>query len=127
VEQSYKGDLDFEIAFLEGVLALWPDYVDALKPLAEDYTRRGLYVKGLQADEKLAALLPSDPVVRYNLACSYALARRPQAALDALGAAVELGYDDAEHMSQDEDLVSIRSDKRFLCLLDEIRRKREQD
>jgi len=123
----HETDLDFEIAFLEGVLRSWPEYVDALKLLAEDCTRRGLYMKGLEADEKLAALLAFDPVVRYNLACSYALVGRPEAALAALRAAVELGYDDADHMSQDKDLESIRSDKRFQSLLRKVRRRREKD
>ena len=41
-----SNDLDFEISFLEGVLKHRPNYIDALAPLAEAYTRRGFFEKG---------------------------------------------------------------------------------
>ena len=68
-----SNDLDFEISFLEGVLKHRPNYIDALAPLAEAYTRRGFFEKGLEIDKRLAFLCQDDPVVHYNLACSYVL------------------------------------------------------
>ena len=47
-----SNDLDFEISFLEGVLKHRPNYIDALAPLAEAYTRRGLFEKGLETCQK---------------------------------------------------------------------------
>ena len=42
-EQDDQEQLDFEIEFLEAVLARKPEYFDALNTLAYDYTARGLY------------------------------------------------------------------------------------
>ena len=82
-----SNDLDFEISFLEGVLKHRPNYIDALAPLAEAYTRRGLFEKGLEIDKRLAFLCQDDPVVHYNLACSYVLSGYTAKALTALKAA----------------------------------------
>lgn len=123
--ENYDNPLDFEIAFLEGVLDVWPENVEALKAIAEDYTSRAFYSKGLQADLKLAKLLPHDPTVHYNLACSHALVGNRQAAFDALETAISLGYDDDSHMCADPDLQSIRSDPRFQELVARIKQSRK--
>lgn len=123
--ENYDNPLDFEIAFLEGVLDVWPENVEALKAIAEDYTSRGLYAKGLQADLKLAKLLPHDPTVHYNLACSHALVGSRQAGFDALETAISLGYDDDSHMCADPDLQSIWSIPRFQELVARIRQIRK--
>lgn len=49
----------------------------------------------------------------YNLGCSHARAGNRRAALDALEKAISLGFNDAEHLAADEDLVSLREEKRF--------------
>lgn len=49
----------------------------------------------------------------YNLACCQARQGRTAAALGYLEAAVHAGYLDAEHMRDDEDLASLRHEKRF--------------
>ena len=60
----------------------------------------------------------SFPVLfRFNLACSYALLKRPDQALKTLRRAVELGYWDFRYMREDRDLESIRHDPRFRQLL----------
>ncbi len=99
---------DFEIAFLEGVLSRRPNYVDAMIPLAEAYTRKGFFEKGLKVDQRLVALRSNDPIVRYNLACSYALAGKTGLAFRAIKCAVSLGYDDFEHLDNDPDLLLLR-------------------
>lgn len=108
---------DFEIAFFEGVLKNRPDYVDALIPLAEAYTRKGMYEKGLEADLRLAQLCPEDGVAHYNLACSYALTSQPEKALQTLLRAVKLGWTDFAHMAKDKDLVSLHKIPQFIKLL----------
>ena len=108
-----KEDLDFFIAFFEGVLRRSPCFVEALMALAEAYTRKGLYGKGLEVDEQLVALRPQDPVCRYNIACSYSLLGRVEEALRQLRQAIELGYEDFSYMAQDPDLVNVRQDRRF--------------
>ena len=108
---------DFEISFFERLVRDHPNFVDALKPLAEAYTKKGLYEKGLHVDRRLAQLCPRDAGIHYNLACSYALLGKKDAALLALERSVELGYDDLEHLKKDPDLKSLRNDPRFKSLL----------
>lgn len=101
-------DLDFEISFLEGVLKRRPNYVHALVPLAEAYTRRGWYEKGLEIDKRLAGICQDDPIVHYNLACSYALSGYTAKALTALKRSIRLGFWDIEHLQKDPDLKGLR-------------------
>ncbi len=114
--------LDYEIAFLEGVVARKGDYFDALNALAYDYTARGLHEKGLEADRRLAQLRPDDPGVLYNLACSLALTRQLDEAFTTLARAVGLGYHDFEHIQEDADLTPLRQDPRFPTFLELLRR-----
>ena len=108
---------DFEIAFYEGVLRRNPKYVDALGPLAEAYTRGGHYQKGLEIDKRLSRLRKEDPIVHYNLACSYALVGRKKSSLLALQRSVRLGYRDFAHMRRDADLKILHGDPAFEKLL----------
>ena len=57
----------------------------------------------------------------YNAACSYALAHQTERALAALRDAVHAGWDDADHMDSDDDLDSIRRDRRYKQLVEEVR------
>lgn len=108
-----EDSLDFEIAFYEGVLKRTPHYIEAIIPLAEAYTRKGLYKKGLEMDLRLTELCADDPVAYYNLACSYALLGKKQEALTALQKAVALGYSDFRHLRKDADLKSLDGDPVF--------------
>ena len=109
--------LDFEIQFYEGIVKRSPQYIEALIPLAEAYTRKGLYKKGLEIDKCLASLCGDDPVVFYNLACSRALVGHKKEALAALKRAIELGYRDFAHLLKDPDLKSLHQELDFkkLC------------
>lgn len=115
-------DLPFETALYESVLARDPDNVEALLALGEACTRQGAYARGLEVDQKLVRLRPADPVVRYNLACSLALLKRPDEAFEALTQAVDLGYRDLKHLDADPDLDPLRQDPRFATLRDRILR-----
>ena len=109
--------VDFEISFYEGVVRQKPNYVEALIPLAEAYTRKGLHQKGLAIDRRLANLCKDDPVIHYNLACSLALVGKKPESLAALRTAIRLGYSDFKHMRHDADLQSLSSDPEFQKLL----------
>ena len=108
-----QSDLDIEIAFLEGLIAREPDWVEVLKLLGDGYTRRGRIDEGLKVDERLAGLCPDDPYVFYNLACSCSLAERFDQALDALDRALKLGYDDIKWLSKDPDMANLRKHPLF--------------
>jgi hypothetical protein len=71
-------------------------------------------------DKRLVHLRPNDPLAHYNLACSFALLKRPDLSLKTLRRAVELGYRDFRYMREDRDLESIRRDPRFRQLLREF-------
>jgi tetratricopeptide (TPR) repeat protein len=116
VEQS---QLDFEIEFFGAILERRPDYVDVLRVMGNNLTLKGRYAHGLVIDKRLVQLRPADPLAHYNLACSYALLKRPDMALKTLRRAVELGYRDFRYMREDRDLDSIRHDPRFRQLLRE--------
>lgn len=109
--------LDFEIRFFEGLVKENPRFVDALIPLAEAYTKKGLHKKGLTIDKRLARLRKNDPVVHYNLACSYALLGQTKEALATLEKAIELGYHDFAYLLRDKDLKNLHSDPTFRSLI----------
>jgi tetratricopeptide (TPR) repeat protein len=110
-------DLDFEISFFEEVLEERPDYLEALIALGDAYTKKGRYHEGLAIDKRLIYLKPDDPVIRYNLACSYSLLQMPDQCLEALEKAIRLGYRDFLFMEEDPDLAFIQKDPRYQELL----------
>lgn len=110
-------NLDFEISFFESLVKENPNFIDALIPLGDAYTKRGLYEKGLAVDLKLCELLPLDPIVHYNLACSYSLLGNIDMALHTLEKAIKLGYRDFRWIQKDPDLENIRKDSRFPILI----------
>ncbi len=106
-------DLDTKIQFIEGLVRRDPDYVDALQLLGDHYTRRGRFSEGLHVDERLARLEPANPLVFYNLACSYSLTDEFERALAALHQAIQLGYRDFKWLAKDPDLKKLRAQPGF--------------
>ena len=90
-----------------------PEFVEALQILGDAYTKSGQWEKGLKIDQRLAKLCPENPLVFYNLACSYSLLKRVDEAFAALAEAVRRGYDDARWLIKDPDLANLRQDHRF--------------
>jgi tetratricopeptide (TPR) repeat protein len=101
-------DLDIEIGFIEGVLRRDPAYVEALRVLGDDYTRRGRFVDGLKVDQQLVRLRPDDPLIHYNLACSFSLTDQVELAFNELETAIRLGYRDYRWLARDPDLRKLR-------------------
>lgn len=110
---GHDSDEQFELKFVEEVLAQDPCNEDALMLLGHTYTQLGKYEKGLNIDRRLVKLRPADPMVYYNLACSHSLLRNIDAALAALDRAASLGYRDVKQMLGDPDLANVRQDSRF--------------
>jgi tetratricopeptide (TPR) repeat protein len=115
-----QSQLDFELEFYGRILERHPHHIDVLRVMGNNLTLRGRYAEGLQIDKRLVQLRPDDPLAHYNLACSYALLKRPDQALKTLRRAVELGYRDFRYLREDHDLDSIRHDPRFRQLLREF-------
>ncbi len=106
-------DLDIEIGFMEGVVQRDPHFVEALQILGDDYTRRGKLQEGLKIDQQLAQLRPEDPTMLYNLACSYALTKLYEQAVEALDQAIDQGYRDFKWLIKDPDLKGLRQHPLF--------------
>ncbi len=115
-------ELDVEIGFLEGVTRRDPGFVEALQVLGDAYTKRGKFDAGLEIDEQLSKLCPKDPMVFYNLACSYALTKRQEQAAVALARAIEVGYSDFKWLMKDPDLESLRKHPAFDKVLTKLKR-----
>jgi tetratricopeptide (TPR) repeat protein len=115
-------ELDVKIEFLEGIVRRDPDYVEALQLLGDHYTQRGKFEQGLDVDERLSRIEPQNPLVFYNLACSYSLTGRMDLAVSALEKALALGYRDFKWLAQDPDLRTVRKHPLFRNIEDKIRR-----
>ena len=124
--KAHREDLEFEIRFFEGIARRDPHYIEALQILGDAYTKTGQWGKGLHVDKRLARLCPDNPLVFYNLACSYSLMNHLDEAFSALRRAVRLGYDDARWLNKDPDLENLRRDSRFERIRDNISKKRQE-
>ena len=111
--RANQRDLDTKIEFIEGIVRRDPNYVDALQLLGDHYTQRGLFAEGLKVDEHLARLEPQNPLVFYNLACSYSLTEEFERAVFALEKALSLGYRDFTWLAKNPDLKKLRSQPVF--------------
>ena len=77
----------------------------------------------MDIDLRLAKLCPNNPLVFYNLACSYSLLKRVDEAFAALAEAVSRGYDDAPWLNKDPDLDNLRQDSRFKKIRENLSQK----
>jgi tetratricopeptide (TPR) repeat protein len=114
-------ELNVEVSFLEGLVRRDPRYVEALQMLGDDYTRRGDYDQSLKVDEQLSRLQPLNPLVFYNLACSYSLNREFGRAAASLEKALSLGYCDFKWLARDPDLRPLRQHPLYSNIKSKIR------
>ena len=115
-------ELDVKITFMEGVVRRDPHYVEALQILGDHYTQRGTYDRSLKVDQRLSRLEPRNPLVFYNLACSYSLNSEFNMAASALEKALALGYRDFKWLARDPDLGPLRKHPLYRTIEDKIRR-----
>ena len=113
--------LEFLAQVLEIEVRARPRNLDALIELAHTCTKLGLIGRGLEVDRDIVLLVPEDETARYNLACSLALSGQTDEAFEALERAVEFGYDDPDHLEEDDDLALLREDPRFAILVSKLR------
>jgi len=115
-------ELDVKISFVEGLVRRDPGYVEALQLLGDHYTQRGKYDQSLKIDERLSKLEPKNPLVFYNLACSYSLNGEVNRAATALGHAISLGYRDFKWLARDPDLRKLRKHPLYRDIENKIRK-----
>ena len=118
--RTSQRELDTKIEFMAGLVRRDPDYVDALQLLGDHYTQRGLFNEGLKVDERLARLEPQNPLVFYNLACSYSLTDQFDRAMLSLEKALLLGYRDFNWLAKDPDLKKLRAQPAYRELREKI-------
>ncbi len=75
-------------------------------------------------DKQLSRLEPANPLVLYNLACSYALNSEFFLAAAALEKALALGYRDFKWLARDPDLRCLRKHPLYRSIEDIIRKMR---
>ncbi len=108
---------EFELGFFAGILERHPAFVEVLRLHAQNLSLMGRHADLLEIDRRWVELRPSDPVAHYNLACSLALTGDGEQALQTLRTALECGYPDLRHLSEDQDLESLHQDPRFQELI----------
>ncbi|HXX92240.1 MAG TPA: hypothetical protein VEN81_01320 [Planctomycetota bacterium] len=116
---------DFEIGLCRAAAEADTRNLRALELLGQALTRAFRHQEALEVDLRLTHLRPRDPVVFYNLACSYSNLEDLDGAFTALRRAFELGYKDYPHLLRDPDLRNVRRDRRFKALLDKKWGKRQ--
>lgn len=107
----------FEESLSHAILKEDPTNTNALQMLGNALTRVGKHQEAVKVDKTLVDLLPGEPIVHYNLACSYSNVDKPEIALKELVKAIELGYRDFKFMTRDPDLKKLRNDPRFFQLI----------
>ena len=115
-------ELDIKISFLEGILRRDSEFVEALQLIGDCYTARGCYRDSVRVDQTLARLEPHDPLVFYNLACSYSLNRQFTPAAVALEQALTLGYRDFKWLVKDPDLRGLRRHPAYQDVAERLRK-----
>ena len=115
-------ELETKIIFLEGLIRRDPEFVEALQVLGDHYTQRSQFVDSLKIDERLSRLEPRNPLVFYNLACSYSLTGNITRAAVALERALSLGYRDFRWLARDPDLRALREAPAYRTIAERIRK-----
>lgn len=123
-EPREEKNIDFEIQFCESLLEKGGDFVENLIALGDLYTKKGWHEKGLAIDKRLAQMRPDEPLILYNLACSYSLVGEMDKAFSVMKLAIDCGYDDFSYLEHDRDLSNLLKEQRFKSYLSEVKDKR---
>ncbi len=105
------------IKLIELHLELNPDDSRALIIGAAANASVGDTERAAQYAARAIAVDPDDPMLLYNIACTYGILGKTDDCLNALEKAVSNGWGDKSWLEHDSDLDSIRSEPRYLGLL----------
>lgn len=107
----------------KGKSAALPTYefslIDAYRSVGDSgyqYLEGGNLEMAVGAFERQAALIPEGKWGYFNLACAYGRNKQLEPGFKWLTKAVENGWDDPDHLMNDEDLAALREDSRFAPL-----------
>jgi len=89
-----------------------PDFMELQRSMMEALQAKD-YEKALSYAKQTYDIMPDESFTAYNLACMHCLSGHEEETYTWLEKAIELGYDDADHLLEDDDLKSIRDQERF--------------
>lgn len=113
-------DLAGARSLLEDLLARFPLDSEVRQTSGLIFLRLRQLPKAITEFIRCLELDPTNTTAHYNLACAYALSGDKDAAFNSLNNAFKNGYDRVDHVRNDLDLESLRSDPRFEELLKKI-------
>lgn len=114
ISRRRTAELEVQESFFRGLVARDPHDTEAIEELADVLLQLGRTNEVIALDQRLIELRPTDPDVRYNLACSLALVRQYERAAHELSTAIELGFRDVESLDTDPDLAGLRAHPAFV-------------
>ncbi|MBR5715831.1 MAG: transglutaminase domain-containing protein [Bacteroidales bacterium] len=97
------------------------DAIEPLKTLINLLDTTTVFV-GTQIPE--GAVIEQKGMYLYDLACCYAMTGQKKLALEALTKSVDCGYKQYNNMLNDNDLISLRKDKKYQALLAKVKERR---
>ncbi len=102
---------------VEERLDLIPDDARACVLGSSSFGRLKDTERAVELAKRALAIDPDDPMLLYNVACTYALLDRGDDALDCLESAVDKGYGHKGWLEHDDDFTAIRDTPRFQAIL----------
>jgi adenylate cyclase len=108
------------ILIAQQALALNPREARAIYLASGAMIQLGMYREAVEWAQRALAIDPEDPIINYNVACSYAQAGEPEKALDCLDKAKKSGMISYGWLKNDSDLVALITQPRFQALLKEL-------
>ena len=104
------------LKLMEDRLELNPDDARAANLAAAFLARLGDLSKAVEYADRSLAIDPEDPMLLYNVACTYVALKRTDDALNCLERAVDKGFGHKEWIDHDPDLDPLRENLRFQAL-----------
>ena len=95
-----------------------PDDSRARMYYAITLAEKGFKDDAIREGAKALELSPGDPMMLYNCACLYSQLGEVERAIDTLREAIAGGYENFGWMKYDPDLDALRSDPKFIALID---------
>ena len=113
----FKDDPERALTHLQKALELEPGNRQALQALYQYYYAQKDYDASLRYQMEFVDLHGADKGIAYDIACIYALKGDKKRALDWLRTALELGFKDFDHLREDADLESLRTETDYVDML----------